>query len=125
MLNVINENNKATGVAYETNEPKFHAHHEQYGHKCVWLDRKLEAGEELTQQELDEAIAYNVRAERDRRIEEVAWRYQRWEREQRLGVTPTDDIAELDNHIQLLADITEQPGFPHDVNWPEKFLGNP
>lgn len=59
-----------------------------------------------------------VRADRDFRINEVAWRYERNAREVRLGLTPTDDIAALDKYVQALADVPSQNGFPDKVKWP-------
>jgi hypothetical protein len=63
--------------------------------------------------------AEQVRAERDRRIEAVMWRVQRFESETRLGLTPTDDIAALDAYVQALRDVPQQAGFPESVEWPE------
>lgn len=59
-----------------------------------------------------------VRADRNARINAVAWRYERHAREIRLGITPSDDIAVLDRYIQELAGIPEQLGFPDNVKWP-------
>jgi hypothetical protein len=53
-----------------------------------------------------------IRAERDRRIEAVRWRIERWDSESRQGLTPTDDIAALDGYVQALRDLTGQAGFP-------------
>ncbi|MBI9080467.1 MAG: hypothetical protein JEY79_12090 [Pseudodesulfovibrio sp.] len=63
-----------------------------------------------------------VRAERDKRIEEIIWRIQRYESETRLELKPTDDITALDSHVQELRDITNQTGFPTDVEWPQSLL---
>ena len=70
----------------------------------------------------DAAVAADVRAERRRRIDALAWRYERHARELRAGRATTDDIAALDNLVQQLADITEQLGFPRNVIWPESNL---
>lgn len=64
-------------------------------------------------------LAIGIRAARDWRIAEIAWRYERIARQKRLGLTPTDDIAELDKYVQDLADITLQSTFPQSVIWPE------
>ncbi|TWA69746.1 phage tail assembly chaperone [Azospirillum baldaniorum] len=66
----------------------------------------------------DGEMAAIVRAERDRRLDAVAWRISRHERETRLGQVPTDDLAALDGYMQALADVPEQAGFPHAVVWP-------
>lgn len=59
-----------------------------------------------------------VRAERDRLIGEVQWRYERHAREVRLGLEPSDDIKALDAYVQALADVPKQKGFPGKVKWP-------
>jgi len=59
-----------------------------------------------------------VRGERDRLMNETEWRISRALREQRLGLTPTDNISLLDSYMQQLADITEgvQDPFTIDPN---------
>lgn len=64
-------------------------------------------------------LAAGIRAERGRKISAVAWRYERIARQERLGITPTDNIAVLDAYVQALADITLQPTFPQSVDWPD------
>jgi hypothetical protein len=66
-----------------------------------------------------EQLAATIRAERDERINAVTWRYERHAREMRLGIPFTDDIAELDEYVQDLADVPEQAGFPQSVEWPD------
>lgn len=58
-----------------------------------------------------------IRRIRDQKIKDVEWRYNRYARQVRLNVTPTDDISDLDTYIQALADITEQED-PTDITWP-------
>ena len=65
-----------------------------------------------------ERVSNSIREKRDQLINLEAWRYERHARESRLGLTPTDDIGELDSYIQALADVPSQPGFPHDIAWP-------
>jgi hypothetical protein len=66
------------------------------------------------------ALAEKVRAERDRRIEAIMWRVQRYESEVRQGWTDTtDDINVLDTELQALRDVPQQEGFPEAVVWPE------
>ena len=64
-------------------------------------------------------LAASIRADRDQRIADMAWRYERIARQERLGLTPADNIAVLDAYVQALADITEQVAFPQSVTWPE------
>jgi len=67
----------------------------------------------------------DIRAERDRRIQAVMWRVERYESETRQGLAPTDDIAALDAYVQALRDLPGQDGFPWQgpedeaVPWPE------
>lgn len=67
-----------------------------------------------------DSISSMVRATRDKLIEDEAWRYERYAREVRLGLTPTDNITALDTYIQALADVPSQEGFPWDITWPTK-----
>ncbi len=64
-------------------------------------------------------LAASIRAERDRKIADVTWRYERIARQERLGISPTDNITALDAYVQALADITLQATFPQSVTWPE------
>lgn len=64
-------------------------------------------------------MAAAVRADRDRRIEAMIWRVQRYESEVRQGATTTDDIAVLDAYLQALRDVPQQDGFPLNVSWPD------
>lgn len=63
-------------------------------------------------------IELDIRADRDARIQAVSWRYERYAREARLGMAPTDDINALDKYVQTLAEVPNQTGFPDDVQWP-------
>lgn len=65
-----------------------------------------------------EQASITNRKKRDQLITNEVWRYERHARESRLGLTRTDDITELDAYIQALADVPEQSGFPHSINWP-------
>ena len=59
-----------------------------------------------------------VRHQRDTMMADTDWRYLRYDRELRLGLTPTDDIQKLDLYMQALADITQQSD-PFNIVWPE------
>ena len=65
----------------------------------------------------NEIKAYQVRAERNNRIALAQNRADRALRLARMGF-PHENIEEIDAHIQALADIPSQPGFPWDVEWP-------
>lgn len=60
---------------------------------------------------------FNIRQHRDQMIRDVEWRYNRYHRQVRLGLPTTDKIEDLDNYIQALADITQQPD-PFNIVWP-------
>lgn len=59
----------------------------------------------------------DVRTERFKRINAVQWRVDRWERETRLGLTPTESIEKLDKYMQALCDITKTDD-PFTIVWP-------
>ena len=59
-----------------------------------------------------------IRLERDRRIQDIAWRYQRIERHARLGIDQIDDINTLDQYVQALADIPQTQTDPFNIVWP-------
>jgi hypothetical protein len=58
-----------------------------------------------------------IRQKRDKLINDVVWRIQRYESEVRLGITTTDSIVVLDTYVQKLRDITKQPD-PFNIEWP-------
>lgn len=49
---------------------------------------------------------------------QLSWRYERYNREVRLGLATSDNIADLDAYAQALADISKQPGWPKSIVWP-------
>lgn len=66
----------------------------------------------------DADVAAQVRADRDARMRAFEWRYERHARETRLAQPTTDKLADLDAHMQALANVPEQAGFPRGVKWP-------
>lgn len=63
-----------------------------------------------------------VRTKRDRLIDEIDWRLNRYERQERLGIETNDSIEWYEwalNYVQQLRDIPEQEGFPFDVVFPD------
>lgn len=72
---------------------------------------------ETTQEVLNERQWFKVRVERNAKMNEMQWRYERNARQVRLGLIPTDDIAILDSYMQALADITTQED-PFNIIWP-------
>ena len=79
---------------------------------------------ELTEAEFNSEMLIrreiDVRDKRDSLINDTIWRVQRYESETRLGITTTDNIANIDEYIQALRDIPQQEGFPNNITWPSK-----
>lgn len=65
-----------------------------------------------------------VRAERDRRIDAVRWRIERYQTQEAAGLETTDTAEQYKVillYVQALRDVPEQEGFPENVTWPEMF----
>lgn len=65
-----------------------------------------------------DAVWAGIRQERDRRINEVAWLYERYARHERLGIPQIDNIQSLDTYVQALANIPQEQEDPYDIVWP-------
>jgi hypothetical protein len=80
-----------------------------------WIlrDKTLEELQAETQ-----SVWKSIRAERDRRIHDIMWRYERWSRHERLGIQQIDSISALDNYVQALANIPQTQEDPYDIVWP-------
>lgn len=64
-----------------------------------------------------------VRAERDRRIEAIRWRIERYQTQDAAGLETTDTAEHYKAillYVQALRDIPEQAGFPDVIEWPEE-----
>jgi hypothetical protein len=59
-----------------------------------------------------------IKNQRLQMIGDCQWRYDRYNRETRLGLTPTESLTDLDQYVQALADITEQED-PFNIQWPQ------
>ena len=70
-----------------------------------------------SQEELIADEWVTIRLTRDQKMAEADWRYNRYARQVRLELTPTDDIAALDAYMQALADITSVED-PFTITWP-------
>lgn len=70
-----------------------------------------------SQHEIDEDWN-KIRIERDKRIKDVEWRYDRFYRHQRLGLQQIDSLEKLDQYVQDLCDITKNL-LPYDIKWPK------
>jgi hypothetical protein len=74
-----------------------------------------------TAEEIQSELAskwYNIRLERDQKIRDIAWRYERYVRNQRLNITQVDDINRLDEYVQALANMPQVFSNPDDIVWP-------
>lgn len=58
-----------------------------------------------------------IRHNRDIKIAELDWRYNRYARLNRLGLDQIDNLNALDTYSQALADITKQSD-PTNIVWP-------
>ena len=88
-------------------------------HKLTWDGTSWQTVA-LTDSEIVTKIAQqwiDVRSSRKGKFEEVEWRVFRNQSQVRLGITPTDDIADLDAYIQALRDVTSQSD-PYNITWP-------
>jgi hypothetical protein len=87
--------------------------------KLIWSGTDWEIVQ-YTQAELDQRIEIlwqDIRNTRNSLLNELDWRYHRYNSEVRLGREPTDDIRELDIYAQALRDITLQSD-PRNIIWP-------
>lgn len=72
----------------------------------------------------DDIKAAEIRAERDRRIDAIRWRIERYQTQQAAGLETTDTAEHYKAillYVQALRDVPEQEGFPENVTWPEMF----
>ena len=64
-----------------------------------------------------------ARAERDRRIEAIRWRIERYQTQEEAGLETTDTAEHYKAillYVQALRDVPEQAGFPDAIEWPEE-----
>ena len=65
-----------------------------------------------------EQLADTARYKRDRLIESVRWRIERYSDELALNTEPTEPLEPLLQYTQALRDVPQQAGFPEAVEWP-------
>ena len=71
----------------------------------------------------DEQKASEARAERDRRIDAIRWRIERYQTQEAAGLETTDTAEQYKAiliYVQALRDVPEQAGFPEAIEWPEE-----
>lgn len=64
-----------------------------------------------------------ARAERDRRIDAIWWRIERYQTQDAAGLETTDTAEHYKAillYVQALRDVPEQTGFPDTIEWPEE-----
>ena len=64
-----------------------------------------------------------ARAERDRRINAIRWRIERYQTQEAAGLETTDTAENYKAiliYVQALRDVPEQAGFPYAIEWPEE-----
>ena len=64
-----------------------------------------------------------ARAERDRRINAIRWRIERYQTQEAAGLETTDTAEHYKAillYVQSLRDVPEQAGFPEAIEWPEE-----
>ena len=70
-----------------------------------------------------EQKAADFRAERDRRIDAIRWRIERYQTQEAAGLETTDTAEHYKAillYVQALRDVPEQAGFPDAIEWPEE-----
>ena len=70
-----------------------------------------------------EKKAAEARAERDRRINAIRWRIERYQTQDAAGLETTDTAEHYKAillYVQALRDVPEQAGFPDAIEWPEE-----
>ena len=75
-----------------------------------------------TEKTTDEKAA-EARAERDRRIDAIRWRIERYQTQSAAGLETTDTTEHYKAillYVQALRDVPEQAGFPDAIEWPEE-----
>lgn len=72
----------------------------------------------------DEQKAAEARAERDRRIDAIRWRIERYQTQAAAGLETTDTAEQYKAillYVQALRDVPAQEEFPENVTWPMTF----
>ena len=88
-----------------------------------WIYEGIQTEKEEQREKTQEEKAADVRAERDRRIDAIRWRIERYQTQDEAGLE-TNDTAEQYKaillYVQALRDVPEQAGFPDAIKWPEE-----
>jgi len=106
-----------THVNYDNTKQRLITTDPYYQDGVVYGVQVLDLSEADAQLALDQRWE-SVRAQRSWLINKMQWRVDRYNRETRMGLTPTDNITELDNYFHALAEITKQAD-PNNITWPD------
>ena len=60
-----------------------------------------------------------VRSRRAALMSAMSYRYERWQRNDRLGLPQVDNLDEMDTYMQKLADVTTEFAETRDIIWPQ------
>lgn len=94
----------------------------QLGYKINETENELQALG-YDDDERKEQKAVEARAERDRRIDAIRWRVERYQTQLAIGVETSDTetkYKKILKYIQALRDITLQETFPEYIEWPKE-----
>lgn len=99
---------------------KENAFYTEYDGLARVIDGQLVLGK--TEQEVKNEKAEKIRRIRDKKIEEIQWRIQRYTEQVSMGVKTTDseeNYKAVLKYVQDLRDVPKQKEFPENVVWPE------
>ena len=119
---IINDETKQVSVGTGTNTAFYKSigmseMDVEQGYSGQWY-LKGYAPEKPTEQKASEA-----RAERDRRIDAIRWRIERYQTQAAAGLETTDTAEHYKAillYVQALRDVPAQAGFPDAIEWPEE-----
>jgi hypothetical protein len=61
-----------------------------------------------------------IRVEREKRMQEVLWRVDRYNQQVAINATPSENITPVLTYIQALRDLPQSGQDPFELNWPAK-----
>lgn len=88
-----------------------------------WIYEGIQTEKEEQREKTQEEKAADVRAERDRRIDAIRWRIERYQTQAAAGLETTDTAEQYKAillYVQALRDVPAQAGFPDAIEWPEE-----
>ena len=121
MYATVDKNGHFTGVVYSEMTQSIQDWHDDAGFTWVVVEKSPEQiGEDDEYgKPTAEQLATTARHNRDRLIESVRWRIERYNDEVALNTDPTEPLEPLLQYVQALRDVPQQTGFPESVEWPQ------